>query len=149
MDSFLHSRRQDSSVKEREHALQSLDLSYHKYKEVVRHLDDGMQFYNDLAGMLIKFKESCLEWAMGRRSELRSITDSVNEITLEDDDLAQFTAPVSPPAPEPEAPLSTPQSPRPSRQIALDLPPPDSDQWETMEMPPPPPTRRINKQRKK
>jgi hypothetical protein len=43
MDSFLHSRRQDSSVKEREHALQSLDLSYHKYKEVVRHLDDGMQ----------------------------------------------------------------------------------------------------------
>lgn len=29
------------------------------------------QFYNDLAGMLIKFKESCLEWVMGRRSELR------------------------------------------------------------------------------
>jgi len=30
-------------VKEREHALQSLDLSYHKYKEVVRHLDEGIQ----------------------------------------------------------------------------------------------------------
>jgi hypothetical protein len=30
-------------VKEREHALQSLDLSYHKYKEIVRHLDEGMQ----------------------------------------------------------------------------------------------------------
>jgi hypothetical protein len=30
-------------VKEREHALQSLDLSYHKYKEIVRHLDDGIQ----------------------------------------------------------------------------------------------------------
>lgn len=150
MDSFLHSRREDSSVKEREYALQSLDLSYHKYKEIVRHLDDGMQFYNDLAGMLIKFKESCLEWVMGRRSELRSITDSVNDLTLEDDDLAQFTVPVSPLAPEPGAPLSTPQSPRPSRQIALDLPPPDSDQWETMEMPPPPPpTRRVNKQRKK
>jgi hypothetical protein len=29
------------------------------------------QFYNDLATMLIKFKESCLEWVMGRRSELR------------------------------------------------------------------------------
>lgn len=43
MDSFLHSRREDSSVKEREYALQSLDLSYHKYKEIVRHLDDGMQ----------------------------------------------------------------------------------------------------------
>ena len=43
MDSFLHSRREDPSVKEREHALQSLDLSYHKYKEIIRHLDDGMQ----------------------------------------------------------------------------------------------------------
>lgn len=89
MDSFLHSRQEDDSVKEREYALQSLDLSYHKYKEIVRHLDDGMQvrirftllhlapeqppqqFYNDLAAMLIKFKESCLEWVMGRRSEIR------------------------------------------------------------------------------
>jgi programmed cell death 6-interacting protein len=43
MDSFLLSRREDSSVKAREYALQSLDLSYHKYKDVVRHLDDGMQ----------------------------------------------------------------------------------------------------------
>lgn len=43
MDSFLRSRREDSSVKEREHALQSLDFSYHKYKEIVRHLDDAMQ----------------------------------------------------------------------------------------------------------
>ena len=78
-----------------------------------------------------------------------SITDSMNDLTLEDDQPAQFTAPVSPPAPELGAPLSTPHSPPPSRQIALDLPPPDSDQWETMEMPPPPPSRRANRQRKK
>lgn len=147
MDSFLHSRQEDPSVKEREFALQSLDLSYHKYKEIVRHLDDGMQFYNDLAAMLIKFKESCLEWVMGRRSELRSINDTMNELAL-DDDPAQFTAPVSPPAPEAGAPHSNPHTPRPSRQIALDLPPPDSDQWEAMEMPPPP-SHRANKQRKK
>jgi len=43
MESFLSSRREDSSVKEREYALQSLDLSYHKYKEIVRHLDEGIQ----------------------------------------------------------------------------------------------------------
>ncbi|KAH9058360.1 pH-response regulator [Lactarius vividus] len=145
MDSFLHSRQEDPSVKEREYALQSLDLSYHKYKEIVRHLDDGMQFYNDLAAILIKFKESCLEWVMGRRSELRSINDTMNELSLEGDDPAQFTAPLSPQA---KAPHSTPHSPPPSRQIALDLPPPDSDQWEAMEMPPPPPSRRANKQRK-
>ncbi|KAH9068320.1 pH-response regulator [Lactarius deliciosus] len=148
MDSFLHSRQEDPSVKEREYALQSLDLSYHKYKEIVRHLDDGMQFYNDLAAMLIKFKESCLEWVMGRRSELRSINDTMNELSLEGDDPAQFTAPVSSPAPEARAPHSNPHSPRPSRQIALDLPPPDSDQWEAMEMPPPP-SHRTDKQRKK
>lgn len=43
MDSFISSRREDPSVKEREYALQSLDLSYHKYKEIVRHLDEGIQ----------------------------------------------------------------------------------------------------------
>ncbi|KAI0264511.1 BRO1-domain-containing protein [Gloeopeniophorella convolvens] len=71
MDSFILSRRDDASVKEREHALQSLDLSYHKYKEITRHLDEGMQFYNDLAAMLTRFKESCTDWVMGRRSEIR------------------------------------------------------------------------------
>jgi programmed cell death 6-interacting protein len=90
MDAFISSRKEDPSVKEREHALQSLDLSYHKYKEIVRHLDEGIQvrfltglcfrrilerlfqqFYNDLTAMLIQFKESCVEWMIGRRSELK------------------------------------------------------------------------------
>jgi programmed cell death 6-interacting protein len=90
MESFISSRREDPSVKEREHALQSLDLSYHKYKETIRHLDEGIQvrfprrpfavllmanvffqFYNDLAAVLIQFRENCVEWAMGRRSELK------------------------------------------------------------------------------
>jgi programmed cell death 6-interacting protein len=91
MESFISSRREDPSVKEREHALQSLDLSYHKYKEIIRHLDEGiqvhffrrlfsavllmatvfLQFYNDLTAMLIQFRENCVEWAMGRRSELK------------------------------------------------------------------------------
>ena len=37
------SRKGDQSVKEREHALQSLDLGYHKYKEITRNLDEGLQ----------------------------------------------------------------------------------------------------------
>ncbi|KAI0303832.1 pH-response regulator [Multifurca ochricompacta] len=73
MESFISSRSEDSSVKEREHALQSLDLSYHKYKEIIRHLDEGMQFYNDLTTILMRFKESCIEWVMGRRSELQCV----------------------------------------------------------------------------
>ena len=43
MDSFISSRREDPSVKERERALQSLDLSYHQYKTTIRHLDEGIQ----------------------------------------------------------------------------------------------------------
>lgn len=37
------SRRDDPVVKEREHALQSLDLAYHKYKEIARHLEEGLK----------------------------------------------------------------------------------------------------------
>lgn len=40
---FLESRKEDTSVKEREHALQSLDLAYHKYKEITRNLDEGLK----------------------------------------------------------------------------------------------------------
>ncbi|KAI0001514.1 BRO1-like domain-containing protein [Russula compacta] len=153
---FISSRREDPSVKEREYALQSLDLSYHKYKEIVRHLDEGIQFYNDLTAILIRFKESCAEWVMGRRSELNSITSSMNKLTIEADapaSLSPRSHPTPTPTPMPGAPHSTPASPRVSRsgrQIAPDLPPPDSDQWQVMEMPPPAPSHRATcKQRKK
>jgi programmed cell death 6-interacting protein len=39
---FLDSRREDPSVKAREHALQSLDLAYHKYRDICRHLTEGI-----------------------------------------------------------------------------------------------------------
>lgn len=35
------SRKDDPAVREREHALQSLDLAYHKYREIRRNLDEG------------------------------------------------------------------------------------------------------------
>ena len=40
---FARSRKEDASVKEREMALQSLDLAYHKYKEITRNLDEGLK----------------------------------------------------------------------------------------------------------
>ncbi|KAI0266621.1 BRO1-domain-containing protein [Russula aff. rugulosa BPL654] len=148
---------EDPSVKEREHALQSLDLSYHKYKEIIRHLDEGIQFYNDLAAMLIQFRENCVEWAMGRRSELNSITSSIKNLAIEVDTASRPTAPLSPRShvvPEPGASGSTLRSAGLShsgRHIAPDLPPPDSDQWQVMEMPPPPrlPNDRTGRQKKK
>ena len=40
---FLDSRRDDPAVKEREQALQSLDLAYFKYREITRNLDEGFK----------------------------------------------------------------------------------------------------------
>lgn len=40
---FLRSRRDDPAVKDREHALQNLDLAYHKYKEIMGNLDEGIK----------------------------------------------------------------------------------------------------------
>jgi ALIX V-shaped domain binding to HIV len=86
----LQSRRGDPSVKEREHALQSLDLAYHKYREITRNLDEGfkacsycspfrythhpLQFYNDLAGILVQFKETCKNWAHLRNQEIQLVS---------------------------------------------------------------------------
>ena len=42
---FLESRRDDPVVKERENALQSLDLAYFKYREITRNLDEGFKVY--------------------------------------------------------------------------------------------------------
>jgi programmed cell death 6-interacting protein len=40
---FLDSRREDPSIKAREHALQSLDLAYHKYREIHKNLTEGIK----------------------------------------------------------------------------------------------------------
>jgi len=155
MDSLISSRKEDPSVKEREHALQSLELSYHKYKEIVRHLDEGIQFYNDLTAILLRFKESCVEWVIARRSELSSITSSMKKLEIEGDGPAQQTTPLSPRPHGVSVPGTSnsishsPRTSRSSRQIAIDLPPPDSDKWEVMDMPPPPSDHRTGKQRKK
>ncbi|KAF8910637.1 BRO1-like domain-containing protein [Gymnopilus junonius] len=56
---FLDSRKGDPVIKDRENALQALDLAYFRYREITRNLDEGFKFYNDLAGILIQFKEVC------------------------------------------------------------------------------------------
>jgi programmed cell death 6-interacting protein len=38
---FLQSRLEDPAVKDREFALQSLELSYFKYKDIIRNLEEG------------------------------------------------------------------------------------------------------------
>ncbi|EPQ54076.1 BRO1-domain-containing protein [Gloeophyllum trabeum ATCC 11539] len=144
-DSFLQSRREDPNVKEREHALQSLDLAYHKYREIRRNLEEGIQFYNDLAGMLAEFRESCKEWARRRRHEARSIVQSMSSLSIgapspeQRDDHVTTNSEISP---LPSHDAHPPLSPVPSRKgpaAPFNLPPPDSGDWEEMDLPPGPP----------
>lgn len=88
---LLDSRKEDPIVKEREQALQSLDLAYFKYREITRNLEEGFkvrhcvgcvcyqgslilvndQFYNDLAGILVQFREVCKGWSLQRKQEIQ------------------------------------------------------------------------------
>ncbi|TFY67754.1 hypothetical protein EVG20_g3830 [Dentipellis fragilis] len=132
-DAFLLSRKDDPSVKEREHALQSMDLAYHKYKEIIRHLDEGFQFYNNLAGILMTFKDSCKEWTRSRRDEMHSMSRSMKSLSVQPE-----VAAVPPSPPSQDTPLAS-ATPKPSRMAALNIPPPDSAEWQTLDLPPPPP----------
>ncbi|GBE87997.1 pH-response regulator protein palA/RIM20 [Sparassis crispa] len=130
-DLFLQSRKDDTSVKERQHALQSLDLAYHKYKEITRNLDEGLKFYNDFAGVLAQFMETCKDWVNMRRLEIRSLTSSMQSMSLRSPTTSRVAQP------EYEAP----SPPGEKHRAAFDLPPPDSDEWEAMELPPGPAAR--------
>lgn len=82
----MSSRKEDTSVKERQQALQNLDLAYAKYREITRNLEEGLkvdlpfidptspafmfrQFYNDMANILMRFKEACRIWSNARSQE--------------------------------------------------------------------------------
>lgn len=66
---FNTARRGDTSSKDREQALQTLENAYFAYKEIVQNLDVGRRFYNDLAGIVTKFRDEAGVWAKERRRE--------------------------------------------------------------------------------
>ncbi|KAG6909867.1 hypothetical protein DXG01_014903 [Tephrocybe rancida] len=92
---FLQSRKDDPAVKEREYALQSLDLAYHKYREITRNLDEGFKFYNDLATIFLQFKEACKNWSRSRNQQIHSLTRSFQNMSVgaEHRDTRTSTAP--------------------------------------------------------
>jgi len=67
--SFIAARRGDTSTKAREEALQKLENGYFAYKEIIQDLEVGRKFYNDLAGLVNKFRNDCRNFASQRRSE--------------------------------------------------------------------------------
>ncbi|KAK5089069.1 pH-response regulator protein palA/rim20 [Lithohypha guttulata] len=68
---FIHARRGETEqvTKDREEALQKLELAYVKYKEIVQNLENGRKFYNDLAGHVTRFREGVRTAVAQRRQE--------------------------------------------------------------------------------
>ena len=66
---FATARKGDSSTRERERALQTLENAYVKYKEIITNLNTGRKFYNDLAKLVTRFRDECKSFAYQRRTE--------------------------------------------------------------------------------
>lgn len=66
---FTKARKGDSSTREREKALQELENGHLKYKEIISNLDVGRKFYNDLANIVTRFRDSCKTFVNQRRME--------------------------------------------------------------------------------
>ncbi|KAJ7066925.1 BRO1-like domain-containing protein [Mycena amicta] len=114
---FVQSRREDASVKAREEALRSLELGYQKYREIVKNLNEGIQFYNDLAKIFNDFKAACKTWCLYRSAELHTLSRAMEAVTVEEPE---------PPAPE-----------KPARTSAR-LPALAEWGFEEVQLPPPP-----------
>ncbi|KAI9889650.1 MAG: pH-response regulator protein palA/rim20 [Vezdaea aestivalis] len=68
-----------SATKERESALQKLDIAYNKYHEIANHLDSARKFYNDLGATVIKFRDDCKSFVHARQDEASRLeTDMLN-----------------------------------------------------------------------
>lgn len=75
--SFQTTKRGDSSSKERETALQSLENAYTVYQELIANLDRARQFYNDLAGITTRFRDECRNFVYTRRTEANDLEEDV------------------------------------------------------------------------
>lgn len=75
---FTVTRKGDTSTRERERALQGLEASYAKYKEIISNLDQARRFYNDLAKMVTKFRDECRGFVQQRRSEAQQIEADIS-----------------------------------------------------------------------
>ncbi|KAJ6494794.1 BRO1-like domain-containing protein [Mycena vitilis] len=97
-EQFLQSRREDPSIKARENALRSLDLSYQKYREIIKNLNEGIQFYNDLAQIFVDFKASCKTWSHQRSAEIHALARAFEAASLQDEEQYEEPEPeVAPP----------------------------------------------------
>jgi len=77
--SFLTAKRGDTSSKERECALQNLENAYTAYQEILRNLETGRKFYNDLSGITTRFRDECRNFVYARRAEAQTLQSDLAE----------------------------------------------------------------------
>ena len=76
---FANARKGDTSTREREQALQTLENAYVKYKEIISNLNTGRKFYNDLAKIVNRFRDDCKNFAYQRRVEARQLESDLSD----------------------------------------------------------------------
>ena len=76
-NTLREARRGDNSTRDRELALQRLENAYFAYKEIIQNFDVGRKFYNDLAPIVMKFREDCRVFAYGRREEAAHLESEI------------------------------------------------------------------------
>jgi len=186
---FLQAKRDDPNVKARERTINDLDAAHAKYREIIRNLKEGLDFYNGLSVRLVELRDSAASWSNSRRQDLEcvetflklasdintpysSFVQSLSALSLEHQKQQQQVRPLpvtsgsidneeiptqpslSPPN---SSPYSTPSSPPPSSPPSrgskrprgiiaaasgpappaiADLPPPDSNHWESLPISP-------------
>ena len=70
---FIKLRKSDTSLEEREKALQKLENGYLKFLEIAQNLDEGRNFYNELAKMLGRWREEIRGFVYQRKKEARDL----------------------------------------------------------------------------
>ena len=75
---FQNAKRGDTSSKEREQALQNLENAYTTYKEIMRNLETGRKFYNDLSAITTRFRDECRNFVYTRRTEAQNLGSDIS-----------------------------------------------------------------------
>jgi programmed cell death 6-interacting protein len=76
--SFQSAKKGDTSSSEREKALQNMENAYTTYKQIMRDLEAGRKFYNDLLGIVTGFRDDCRNFVYGRRIEAQALESDLS-----------------------------------------------------------------------
>lgn len=75
---FTAARQNDPVLKEREEALQRLDIAMAKHSEILNNLSEALQFYQDFAKLLDQLRDTVREWVSARRAEAQGLVNALN-----------------------------------------------------------------------